>query len=100
MNRSCNFEIKLFSFFQLLLSAATETTTNLIANAMLCFMEHPDQLARLRANHEALATAIEEVVRFRSPGQIMFRQTTSEVTLLASVVPDEFFTLMRLSYSV
>src|SRR3569832_115005 len=38
----------ILGFFQLLLSAGTETTTNLISNAVLAFLEHPEQLARLR----------------------------------------------------
>ena len=49
--------------------AGTETTTNLINNAILCFLEHPDLLARLRAQPELLPSAIEEVLRYRSPGQ-------------------------------
>ena len=40
----------LLSFFQLLLVAGSETTTNLINNALLCFVENPDQLALLRAS--------------------------------------------------
>jgi cytochrome P450 len=34
-------------FFQLLLRAGRETTTNLITNAVRCLVEHPDQFARL-----------------------------------------------------
>lgn len=83
-------------FFQLLLSAATETTTNLIDNAMLCFLDHPDQLARLRGEPELLSSAIEEVVRFRSPGQIMFRQTRREVELHGQVIPADRFVLMMI----
>ena len=87
---------EIVGFFQLLLSAATETTTNLIANAMLCFMDHPDQRARIRANPEAIGMAIEEVVRFRSPGQIMFRQTTRDVTLHGRTIPADRFVLLMI----
>ena len=87
---------EIVGFFQLLLSAATETTTNLISNAMLCFMEYPDQVARLRSNAEAITTAIEEVVRFRSPGQIMFRQTTREVELHGRTIPADRFVLLMI----
>jgi cytochrome P450 len=87
---------EIVGFFQLLLSAATETTTNLIANAMLCFMSHPEQLARLQASPEVIGTAIEEVVRFRSPGQIMFRQTTREVTLHGRTIPADRFVLLMI----
>jgi cytochrome P450 len=87
---------EILGFFQLLLSAATETTTNLIANAMLCFMSYPEQLALLQASPEVIGTAIEEVVRFRSPGQIMFRQTTREVTLHGRTIPADRFVLLMI----
>ena len=85
---------EILGFFQLLLSAATETTTNLIGNAMLCLLEHPDQLARLRADRSLLPSAIEEVVRYRSPGQIVFRQTTRDVTLHGAAIPEGSFVLV------
>jgi cytochrome P450 len=85
---------EILGFFQLLLSAATETTTNLIDNAMLCFLEHPEQRARVVADRMLLPSAIEEVVRFRSPGQIMFRQTTRDVTLHGQTIPADSFVLV------
>lgn len=74
-------------FCQLLLAAGTETTTNLIDNAMLCFAAHPDQLARVRADPALLAPAIEEVLRHRSPVQAMFRTTRREVELDGTTIP-------------
>ena len=53
---------EILSFFQLLLLAGSETTTNLINNAILCFIENPDQLARLRSEPALLPSAIEEVL--------------------------------------
>jgi cytochrome P450 len=61
-------DLDILGFFQLLLVGGTETTTNLIASAILCLHEHPEQLALLRAEPERLPAAIEEVLRFRSPG--------------------------------
>ncbi|HEX7977960.1 MAG TPA: cytochrome P450 [Gemmatimonadaceae bacterium] len=87
---------EIVGFFQLLLSAATETTTNLISNAMLCFMDYPDQLARLRGSPDAMGTAIEEVMRFRSPEQIIFRQTTRDVKLHGRTIPADRFVLLML----
>jgi cytochrome P450 len=86
-------EEELLGFFQLLLSAATETTTNLIDNAILCLIENPDQLARLRAAPELLPSAIEEVVRYRSPGQVMFRDTRRDVEMHGQVIPAGKFVL-------
>lgn len=54
---------EILSFFQLLIVGGQETTANLIDNAILCLIDHPDQLARLRATPELLPSAIEEVLR-------------------------------------
>ena len=83
-----------FGFFLLLLSAATETTTNLIGNAVVTLLDHPDQLHLLRTQHELLPNAIEEIVRFRSPGQVMFRQTTRDVELHGRTIPANSFVLV------
>jgi cytochrome P450 len=50
----------------LLLVAGHETTATLIGNALWCFNEHPDARAEVLIRPETLATAIEEVLRFRS----------------------------------
>jgi len=84
----------ILGFFQLLLSAATETTTNLIDNAVLSFIENPAQLRRLRDDPSLLGSAIEEVVRFRSPGQAMFRETTRDVELHGRTIPAGAFVLV------
>lgn len=80
-------EDEILNFFQLLLLAGSETTTNLISNAILCFIAYPDQLARLRAAPELLPPAIEEVLRFRTPLQMAFRSTTCDVELHRRVIP-------------
>jgi cytochrome P450 len=74
-------------FVELLIVAGQETTSNLIANAMLCFAEHPSERARLAASPELLPSAIEEVLRFRSPVQWIFRVTTSDVVLHGQTIP-------------
>jgi cytochrome P450 len=80
-------EEEILAFFQLLLLAGSETTTNLISNALLCFLENPDQLARLRAAPDLLPSAIEEILRYRSPVQVVFRQTRRDVEVHGQVIP-------------
>lgn len=63
-------------FFQLLVIAGNDTTRNLIANTLVTLSEHPDQLARLRADLSLLPGVIEEVLRF-SPSVIQFRRTAT-----------------------
>lgn len=69
-------------FCWLLLVAGNETTTNLIGNAARCFMEEEGApFARLRAEPDLLASAVEEVLRYRSPVQAMFRYARGPVEL-------------------
>jgi cytochrome P450 len=78
---------EVLGFVQLLLVGGQETTANLINNAVLGFLEHPDQLARLRAAPDLLPCAIEEVLRYRSPVQWMPRATRCDVELHGQVIP-------------
>ncbi|HEX8440784.1 cytochrome P450 [Archangium sp.] len=80
-------EEEILGFFQLLLVAGHETTTNLISNAILCLIENPGQLARLRESPDLLPSAIEEVLRYRSPVQAMWRVTRREVRMHDQVIP-------------
>lgn len=72
---------ELLGFCILLLVAGNETTTNLIGNALLCFDEHPETMDQLRAEPDLLPTAIEEILRYRSPVQLMYRHAVSDVEL-------------------
>ncbi len=78
---------EILGFFQLLLLAGSETTANLINNAILCFIENPEQLARLKSAPELLPSAIEEVLRYRSPLQWMLRVTTKALELHGQSIP-------------
>jgi len=65
----------------ILLIAGNETTTNLIANALLALLEHPDQLEALVARPELVPLAVEEALRFDSPVQLTLRRATADVEL-------------------
>ncbi len=70
-------------FFMLLVDAGGDTTRNLVAGGMLALLEHPDELARLRADVDGvLPTAREELLRFTSP-VVYMRRTAREDTELA-----------------
>jgi cytochrome P450 len=74
-------------FVQLLLVAGNETTTNLIGNAVQALLDHRDQLDRVRKDPSLVPSMIEEALRFDSPVQQVFRNTTREVELAGVRIP-------------
>jgi cytochrome P450 len=75
------------AFAMLLLVAGNETTTNLIGNAMLALLSHPDQLAAVASEPGTIPNMIEEALRYDSPVQYLFRQTTQETEIRGTVIP-------------
>lgn len=51
----------------LLLIAGNVTTTDLIGNGVKALLDHPQELAKLRARPELINNAIEEILRYDSP---------------------------------
>ena len=80
-------ESEIIGFIELLIVAGQETTSNLIVNAVLCLSEFPEQRARLKAEPALLGSAIEEVLRYRSPVQWLFRATTCDVEMHGQTIP-------------
>ncbi len=72
-------EANLLAFCTLLLIAGNVTTTNLIGNAMRALLEHPQEMQKLRADMSLLPSAIEEVLRYESPVQSMFRFAARDI---------------------
>jgi cytochrome P450 len=65
----------------LLLTAAHETTTNLIGNGLLNLLRHSDQLERLKKEPDLAPSAVEELLRYDSPMQGTSRFARDEVEL-------------------
>ena len=78
---------QILGFFELLMLAGHETTTNLIDNAIVALHEHPRELERLRANPALITSAVEEVLRYRSPVQAVFRRTRDAVDVHGHTIP-------------
>ena len=68
------------SFFNLLFSGH-ETTTTLIANGMLAFLQHPDQWKLMCEDQSLTDDAVEELLRYVTPVQWVTRVATSDVEL-------------------
>jgi len=82
---------EVIQFAMLLLVAGNETTTNLIGNAVLALLDHPDQLARVAADPSLVPRAIEETLRYDSPVQILFRTATQDVEIAGTQIPKGAF---------
>lgn len=72
---------EIVGFSILLLIAGNETTTNLISNTIYCLMEDKASFERLKREKELLPSAIEEVLRYRSPVQALHRIVKEDVIL-------------------
>lgn len=79
-------EIELIQNCIFILNAGHETTTNLIGNGLALLNDHPEQRARLQENPELINSAVEEMLRFRSPNQLGNRETTAEIELDGMVI--------------
>lgn len=65
----------------LLLIAGHETTVNLIGNGLYHLMRHPEQRRLLEARPELINEAVEEILRFDSPVQIVRRLANEDIEL-------------------
>jgi hypothetical protein len=71
----------------LLLVAGNLTTTDVIGNAIVLLFQHPEQLARLRAEPGLIGGAIEEVLRFDPPVSAVARHTLEPRELFGCALP-------------
>ena len=72
-------EIELIQNCIFILNAGHETTTNLIGSGLALLFDWPDAKAALMAHPALISSAIEEVLRFRSPNQLGNRETLETV---------------------
>jgi cytochrome P450 len=70
---------ELLAFGWLLLVGGNDTTTNLIGNGLELFSRHPDQRAEMIAQPDAIAGAVDEVLRFASPSHSLPRTATRDI---------------------
>ncbi len=70
---------ELYSTCILLLVAGHETTTRLIGNGLYTLLKHPDQLALLQQDPSLTPNAIEEMLRYEPPVQLLARYAGSNL---------------------
>ena len=72
---------QLNGYLFLLIAAGNDTTRNALAGGVAALIEHPAELARLRADPGLLPAAVEEILRWTSPVGSFLRTATADVTL-------------------
>jgi cytochrome P450 len=65
----------------LLIAAGHETTTNLIGNGLLALLRQPEALRRLRDDPTLFPAAVEELLRFDSPVQMVVRRAVDDIAV-------------------
>lgn len=71
-----------------LVSAGVDTTVYGLSALLYAFASHPDQWELLKANPHLARAAFDEVLRWESPVQSIFRKTATEVTLQGATIPE------------
>ncbi|WP_307167332.1 cytochrome P450 [Streptomyces rishiriensis] len=74
-----------------LLLAGYETTATMLGKGLLALLDHPDQLAAVRADPGSVPAAVSEVLRYVTPGVDphagLIRATTTDVELGGTTIP-------------
>jgi pimeloyl-[acyl-carrier protein] synthase len=79
---------ELLGLIELVLFAGSETTSSLIANGLLALSTRRDELALLKSNPDLMASAIEEILRYDSPVQMVMRYATADTNIDGTAVPN------------
>ncbi|WP_405491559.1 cytochrome P450 [Nocardia sp. NBC_00511] len=77
-------DLEFGSFFTQLVTAGNDTTKTMLSSGLQLLLEHPEQLAALRADPALIPGAVEEILRFANPLHY-FRRTATADTVLRDV---------------
>lgn len=69
------------SFIRLILVAGTDTTTSLLANAILILTQHPKHMQAIQENPNIISHFIEEVLRYDSPTISLSRRAVEDTQI-------------------
>ena len=74
------------SFFVQLVTAGNDTTKTMLSSGLLALLQHPDQLAALRADPALMPGAVEEILRWANPLHYFRRTATVDTRLGATAI--------------
>lgn len=80
-------EDEIIATCNLLLIAGHETTVNLIANAVLAMLRHPDSWTALADSADRASAIVEETLRYDPPVQLVGRVAGADMTIADVPVP-------------
>jgi len=89
-------EGELIGLCMLLLIAGHETTRSLIGSAVLALLRHPAELAALSADPALVGPAVEEVLRYDPPVQLISRFALRSAEVAGSTIAAGSFVVMLL----
>jgi cytochrome P450 len=72
----------------LLLLAGHETTTHFIGNATLALLRHPHAADQLRGRPDLMPAAVEELLRYDAPVQLMLRRARQDLDLAGRAIAE------------
>ncbi len=81
-------EDKAFPLMRAFLVAGMDTTVNGIGSMLRVFAERPDVWEQVRDDVSLAGPAFEETLRFESPVQAFFRETTRDVEVDGTLIPE------------
>jgi len=74
-------DIDFGSFFVQLVTAGNDTTKTMLSSGLRVLLDHPDQLADLRADRSLVPGAVEEILRYENPLHYFRRTATADTEL-------------------
>ena len=79
-------DIAFGSFFVQLVTAGNDTTKTMLSSGLLALLQHPDQLAELRADPSLVPGAVEEILRWANPLHYFRRTATADTELSGTAI--------------
>ncbi len=89
-------EAQLVDNCMLLFADGVENVDRAIGNAVHTLLTHPDQFQLLRERPDLVPSAVEECLRFESPGQYIGRIAKADIELHGVTIPESSMVLLAL----
>ena len=75
-----------FGYFNIVATAGHDTTSYAITGGLLALMQHPEELAKLRANPALMPLAVEEILRWTTSVKHFCRTAVADCTVAGKAV--------------